>query len=141
MSETQISASCHCKSVNITLPVKPNYINDCNCSLCSNSGAIWGYYKNHEVVITGETIAYTRIDRNNPTVQAHSCKICSATTHWTLTEAFAAQNKDTNAPYDTGINMRLFDDDALIGCELRFPDGKAWDGITPYTYRKDSIIL
>lgn len=141
MSETRISASCHCQSVNVTVNAKPEYINDCNCSLCSNSGAIWGYYKADDVVITGDTVIYVRADRSNPAVQAHSCKICSATTHWTLTEAFAAQNKDVSREFDMGINMRLFDDGALIGCELRFPDGKAWDGITDYTYRKDSIIL
>ncbi len=141
MSETRISGSCHCQSVNIIVNAKPDYINDCNCSLCSNSGAIWGYYKGDDIIVTGSTITYSRTDRPNPAVQIHSCKICSATTHWTWTETFAAQNKDINPPYDTGINMYLFNDDALTGCELRFPDGKAWDGITSYAYRKDSIIL
>ncbi len=140
MSETRISASCHCQSVNIIVSAKPEYINDCNCSLCSNSGAIWGYYKDKEVEIKGKTSIYKRADRENPAVQIHSCLNCSATTHWTLTPNFAAQTQN-NAEFNMGVNMRLFYSDDLKGTELRFPDGKAWDGLTPYTYRKDSIIL
>lgn len=138
MDKTIISASCHCQSVCISVATKPEYINDCNCSFCANSGAIWGYYDSSQVAIIGETISYCRSDRENPAVQIHSCKTCHATTHWTLTDGYKAQNKDADT---MGVNMRLWDEGLLSGVELRFPDGKAWDGVSEYGYRKDSVIL
>jgi len=138
MNDHKITASCHYQSVHITINAKPNYINDCNCSLCCNSGAIWGYYRHHEVKIKGATSTYKRTDRANAAVQIHSCKNCSATTHWTLTEDFLAQN---NSADNMGVNMRLFKAENLQGTELRFPDGRAWDGISDYSYRKKAIIL
>jgi len=137
-NSTKFLTSCHCKAVTIVIDRKPEFINDCNCSLCINTGAIWGYYKTNEVTISGLTQKYQRSDRKEPTVQSHFCVNCGATTHWTLTDSFLTQNVDAN---NMGVNMRLFDDNILKNIELRYPDGKGWDGKIPYTYRKNAIIL
>lgn len=133
-----LSAACHCGAVNIQVSHPPEYLNDCNCSLCRSAGALWGYYLIADVAITGETQSYTRADKTSPAVQLHFCRDCGTTSHWTLTETYVLE---TGVSGHMGVNMRLFDESDLIGVELRFPDGKAWSGDGDYTYRKAPVIL
>jgi hypothetical protein len=132
------TASCHCHAVKIVLNHKPDFINDCNCSLCSKAEAIWGYYHPRDVQISGETGSFTRVGLPNPAVEIHFCKGCQTTTHWVLTETY----KQGSGVTDTmGVNMHLFDESELQGVELRFPDGKAWFGEGEYGYRKKPVII
>ncbi len=131
-------AQCHCAKVGIKLTHRPEYINDCNCSLCRKSGGLWGYFSCADVTVTGETQPYSRKDRDEPAVQIHFCKLCSSTTHWTLTPAFLKTHPDADR---MGVNMRLFEQDTLRGIELRFPDGKNWSGEGDYRYRKAPLIF
>ena len=136
--QQKLKANCHCGGVALTLAKRPDFINDCNCSLCSASGAIWGYFSCEEVEVTGPTQTYRRQDYQTPAVQLHSCETCGATTHWTLTEEFL----DANGPADRmGVNMRLFDFAKLAGVIVRFPDGRGWDGKSDYGYRRADLIL
>jgi hypothetical protein len=119
-----LEGTCHCGSVRLTLVRPPDYINECNCSLCRKLGACWGYCEAAAVTIGGSTATYLRHDVVEPTVGAHFCTTCGATTHWKLTPFAAAKF----AVDRMGINMRLFTPEALAGIELRFPDGAAWTG-------------
>ena len=133
-----IKAQCHCGQVQIELTHKPDYINDCNCSLCSAAGAIWGYYEGAAVRITGDRSTYVRADYPLAAVAIHSCTRCGTTTDWTITEKYQAEK----GPMDRcGVNMRLFDPGLLEGVEVRFPDGRAWTGEEDYGYRRDPIIM
>ena len=133
-----LTAECHCGSVKIALRRRPDYMNDCNCSLCSKSGAIWGYFSCADVSVTGPTRTYSRRDRDLAAVQIHFCPDCGTTTHWTLTDAYV----EKAGPVDRmGVNMRLFDFDELTGVEIRFPDGKNWPGEGDYDYRRAAVIL
>jgi hypothetical protein len=121
-----VKGYCHCGAVTLKLVGKPDYLNDCNCSLCAKHGVLWGYFEPEDVMIVGNTAAYTRSDREQPTVRVHFCSICGCTTHWTPTP---------HIPQDMmGANMRLFDPAELAGIELRFPNGRDWDGLTDYGY-------
>lgn len=40
-----------------------------------------------------------------------------------------------------GVNMRLFRGEALVGVEVRFPDGAAWSGEGDYAYRRPSFVV
>ena len=131
-------ASCHCGRVQLRIAHQPEFMNDCNCSLCGKAGAIWGYYAADEVEVVGETQGYSRSDYPNPAVRIHFCGNCGVTTHWTLTESFAAENP--NEAGRMGINMRLFDDAAKAGVELRFPDGAAWDGEGAYGFVREAVV-
>jgi hypothetical protein len=123
-----IKAQCHCGAVQIELSGKPAYMNDCDCSLCRKSGAVWGYYAAREMIVRGATQTYTRADMPDPAIHLHFCATCGSVTHWTLAAAYQAQHPDVDR---AGVNMRLLDDGrALAGVELRFPDGRAWDGST-----------
>jgi len=135
-------ASCHCGRVQLRIAHRPDYMNDCNCSLCAKAGAVWGYCAPEEVEVRGETPAaikgYVRGDYPDPAVRVHYCGHCDVTTHWTLTESYAAAH-----PEDAdvmAVNMRLFDDAAKTGVELRFPDGAAWDGEGDYGYVREAVV-
>ncbi len=125
--------SCHCGLVTLTLAVKPDYLNDCNCSLCSKRGAIWGYLATEAVALEGETDFYVRGDRENPAVRVHFCGICGCTTHWSPMPLFPQELM--------GVNVRLFDPVDLKGLTLNFPDGANWDGQAPYAMRKPAECL
>ena len=136
---SQLSASCHCGAVHIQIPNAPDYINECNCSLCDSHGVWWGYYPPGEVVVTGATQVYTRVDREEPAVTLHFCGTCGCTTHWLLTEAHVQKSGGANDRM--GINMHLFDRADLAGVELRFPDGANWEGAGPWGFVKEAVVL
>lgn len=128
-----MTGGCHCGAVNISLRTKPDYVNDCNCSLCSSVGALWGYFAPSDLTVEGATHRYTRVDRAQPGVAIHFCANCGATTHW-LPLPHVSQTV-------VGANMRLFDPAYLVGVELRFPNGRAWDGLSDYGYVRDHSVL
>lgn len=119
------------------LKTRPDYINECNCTLCSKSGARWGYFHPSEVDIEGATATYSREDKGNPVVQIHFCAKCGSTTHWTLTSAGVAMLGNTRM----GVNMRLADEKELAGIELRFPDGRSWSGQGEFGYVSEPRII
>lgn len=132
------SATCQCGSVKITLGHKPDFINDCNCSLCTCATGAWGYFNTDHVRVTGQTKPYVRPDRPNPIVELHSCVICGDTTHWHITAGYKQSPSVTD---QMGVNMRHFAATDLVGVEVRFPDGKAWSGEGDYTYRQPHEII
>ena len=137
-SEKQMTGSCICGAVRVTIDAKPPFIHDCNCSLCRKSGAAWGYFATSCVSVMGETLPFMRRDKDTPIVAVHACRACAATTHFALTTAYKGQNPLVDL---LGVNMRLFDPDELQGVEVRYPDGKAWSGQGPYGYRREAMAI
>lgn len=139
MTETSLHSGCHCRTVRITLAHQPDYLNDCDCSLCASHGVLWGYFDPAHVAIAGETKVYVRADIAEPAVALHFCGACGSTTHWTALPAFVARHP--GLPPRMGVNMRLFGPEAVAGLELRFPDGRGWKRAGAFAYRKPSIWL
>ncbi len=133
-----LEANCLCGAVRLALETQPEFINDCNCSLCRKTGGAWGYYLSSAVTITGKTVHLTREDMEKPAVEIHSCAHCFTTTHWTLTQSFKEQN---GGPERVGVNMRLFETQDLYGVEVRFPDGENWPGEGEYGYRRPAFVI
>lgn len=133
-----MQASCLCGAVRVSLARKPEYINDCNCSLCRRAGGAWGYYSNQDVNISGETSYFLRSDIENPAVAAHFCPSCGTSTHWALSEAYQRANPGLDR---VGVNMKLFAPKDLIGIEIRFPDGDGWTGKRPPGVRREPVLM
>lgn len=133
-----LSATCHCGGISVTVPAQPAYINECNCSLCDSHGIWWGYYAPAEVEVSGVTQSYARADKADPVVRLHFCGTCGCTTHFRTMDGFAER---TGVADVMGVNMRLFDREALRGVELRYPDGKGWDGVGQWGFVKEAVIL
>jgi hypothetical protein len=133
-----MTANCLCGAVSVTIEAKPEFIHDCNCSLCRKAGAAWGYFNSTSATITGETASFIRRDKKTPGAEVHSCKICAATTHFVLTKSFREQNESADL---VGVNMRLFDPEELKGVEVRFPNGRDWPGEGPFGYRRTAMTI
>jgi hypothetical protein len=133
-----LKASCHCGAVQIGISAKPEYLNECNCSLCHSHGVWWGYFTPAQVQVAGETKIYARADREEPAVNLHFCVTCGCTTHWTLTPVFT---RNTGIDDRMGVNLRLSDRAALAGIELRYPDGAHWDGVGQWDFVREAEKL
>ena len=132
-----LKLSCLCGSVRLTVQKPPEFINECNCSLCSKSGARWGYFHPSEATVAGATKGYSRLDKGDPAVEVRFCPTCGSTTHWVLTESGVARFGDVRM----GVNMWLADGRDLAGIELRFPDGRAWTGAGDYGYVREAWVI
>jgi hypothetical protein len=132
-----LNLSCPCGQVRIEIAKRPDFINECNCTLCSKAGARWAYFHPLDVGIEGTTKGYSREDKEDPAVEIHSCANCGSTTHFILTPS--AISKFGNV--QLGVNVRLVDEKDLAGIELRYPDGLAWSGKGDFGYVRDARII
>src|SRR5215469_15043803 len=101
-----LKLSCLCGQVTIEAGRKPDYINECNCTLCSKSGARWAYFHPSEVSVEGPAQGYCREDKDDPATEIRFCAKCGSTTHFTLTRS--AQSRFGNT--QMGVNMWLADE-------------------------------
>lgn len=132
-----LELSCLCGQLRIQIKTKPAFINECNCLLCSKTGARWSYFHPADVSVEGAALSYCREDKDDPAARIHFCGKCGSTTHFTLTES--AISKFGNV--QLGVNMRLADESALSGIELRYPDGRAWPGAGDFGYVQEARII
>lgn len=132
-----LKLSCHCGQVRIELNKQPDYVNECNCTLCSKSGARWAYFHPSEVGVEGATKGYSRDDKEDPAAEIQFCANCGSTTHFVLTKS--AVEKFGNSMM--GINMLLADEKDLSGIELRYPDGQSWSGDGEFSYVREARIF
>lgn len=112
-------ANCHCGAIGLTVPSGPDYLIDCNCSICRRYGILWALYESTNVEISGHpegTVAYIWGERS---IQTMHCRICGCVTHWEpLTSAAGTR---------FGVNMRNFESPVSAGVEVRKFDGaKSW---------------
>lgn len=132
-----IKLACLCGQIRIAITKTPDFINACNCTLCSKSGARWAYLHPSEVSVDGRTTGYSRDDKDDPGAEIQFCATCGSTTHFILTESAVA--KFGNGMM--GVNMQQADEDDLAGIELRYPDGRAWSGEGDFGYVREARIL
>ena len=116
----ELVARCHCGRATIRLPRKPDYVNHCNCSLCTTTGW-WGiYYASDELEIAGEFDEYVREDLppGETFLKVLRCANCGSPTHW---------EPLSEPPHERmGVNARLVDPALLDGVEVRQIDGRSW---------------
>ena len=132
-----LNLACLCGQIRIELGKRPDFIHECNCTLCSKTGARWGYFHPSEVSVEGSTLGYSRRDRDDPNAEIRFCPTCGSTTHFVLTESAVARFGDSLM----GVNMWLADEASVAGIELRFPDGLSWPGEGDFAYLRPARIL
>jgi hypothetical protein len=132
-----LELSCHCGQVHVHLEKPPPYVNECNCTLCRKTGALWGYFHPSQVRVEGTGSGYSRADRDDPGALIHFCAKCGCTTHFTLTPSAVAKHGNTLM----GVNMRLAEESELPGVEVRYPDGRAWNGEGEIRYLREARVL
>lgn len=132
-----LNLSCHCGQIRVQTNKPPDYIHECNCTLCRKAGARWGYFHPSEVSVEGAAEGYCREDKNEPAALLRFCATCGSTTHFVLTESAVAKHGNVVM----GVNMRLADEHDLAGIELRYPDGRAWSGEGDFGYVREARII
>lgn len=132
-----IKLSCLCGAVQVETAKRPDYVHECNCTLCTKTGARWGYFHPSEVTVTGETAGYSRQDKAEPAADVRFCPTCGSTTHFTLTADVAAKLGNVML----GVNLRLADEADLAGIELRFPNGRTWAGAGAFSYVREAEVI
>ena len=97
-----IRASCHCGAVRFEIADPPEWVLDCNCTLCRKYGGLWTYFRGPEgqakllsVPAADATDIYTWQDGD---IAVHRCKTCGCVTH-------LAAAKET-PPVIFGVNCR-----------------------------------
>jgi hypothetical protein len=132
-----VKLSCLCGQLRVETSKRPDFVNECNCSLCAKSGAQWGYFHPDEVRVEGDAQGYSRSDKDEASAELRFCPSCGVTTHYVLTESAVAKHGNVVM----GVNMRLADPADLAGVELRFPDGRAWDGASAFGYLREAVVI
>src|SRR5882724_9704677 len=133
-----LTLSCICGGIRIEVAKRPDYIHECNCTLCSKAGARWGYFDPSEVSVAGDAKGYRRDDKDDPNAEVRFCPTCGATTHFVLTQSAVSRFGGNSV---MGVNMWLANAQDLAGIELRYPDGEAWSGQGPFGYVRDARII
>lgn len=111
-------AACHCGRATIRLARSPDYVSECNCSLCAKTGFRGIYYASNELEIAGAFDEYVREDIDEPCLKTLRCRTCGIATHW---------EPLTPPPHARmGVNARLLDPASLAGVEVRQIDGASW---------------
>jgi len=80
-----IRAACHCEAVRFEIEGPPEWVLDCNCTVCRRYGALWTYFNEpggQERLLMkpepGTTDAYTWLEGD---LAFRHCKVCGCVTH------------------------------------------------------------
>ena len=80
-----IRAACHCEAVRFEIASPPEWVLDCNCTLCRKYGALWTYFRGPEGQAKllakpdpAATQTYTWLDGD---IAFHRCKTCGCVSH------------------------------------------------------------
>ena len=115
-----IKSRCHCGAIQLSVPVAPTQLTDCNCSICRRIGALWAYYPVDQVQVTGHTEDTAEYVWGGKTLRIVRCKHCGNVTHWEPLQP-AAESK-------MGVNARLLENPALTAAAVvrRFDGADTW---------------
>ena len=113
-----IQLSCHCGQVELRLAHSPEYLTQCNCSLCERYGALWAYYVPDQVSVKGPSDQLQTYCQGDKTLDLHFCKTCGCVTHWA---PLIAQDIPK-----MGVNMRLCDLDQRQAWPIKTLNGRAF---------------
>ena len=108
-----IGASCHCGAVTLAIDLPPEWVADCNCSICRSYGVLWAYYRASDVRVAA-SVPIDVYSWGAETLRFHRCSECGCVTHWTKVDPAIDR---------IGINARLMPPDILAAARIRRLDG------------------
>jgi hypothetical protein len=109
-----IEGSCHCGAVVFRITNPPQWLTECNCTLCRRVGALWAHVDISEVEIISDAGATTSYIQGDKTLATHTCNTCGCTTHWENLTPGTASHMAVNfrmcSPVDVSrLPIRKFD--------------------------------
>ncbi|KAK3678047.1 hypothetical protein LTR78_002142 [Recurvomyces mirabilis] len=113
-TDTPMTATCHCKTVAVTVPKKPELINECQCTVCRSYRAGWAYYTVEGVSIPKlkDLKKYSRKDVGKPNNVFCFCPECYCLVCWWPADA-------SDPKGEVGINTTFWDPKDLEYVERR----------------------
>lgn len=114
----EVEASCHCGAVKFVLAVAPDWVTDCNCSICRRYGVLWSYYRLNQVRFEPSPPRTDTYSWGRRGIVFHRCADCGCVTHWSSVDP----NRDR-----MGVNARLLDPAVWKAAQVEYLDGAAWD--------------
>lgn len=94
-----LRAACHCTAVRFELAAAPEWVLDCNCTLCRRYGGLWIYPGADEVTFVQGAEATETYVWGDRMLAFHRCSVCGCVTHM--------MQLDTDPPTVYGVNARL----------------------------------
>ena len=114
-----LSAICHCGRIRIEVAGPPEFLVDCNCSICRRYGALWAFYELRGSRIEGAAEHADGYIWGRRTISTFHCRQCGCVTHW--------EPLDINSDSKFAINARLLDPSSVSGVRVRRFDGaESW---------------
>ncbi len=75
-----VRAACHCTTVRFELAAMPEWLLDCNCTICRRYGAMWAYPEPSEVRFVSGAEATDTYAWGDRMLAFHRCKECGCVT-------------------------------------------------------------
>jgi hypothetical protein len=95
-----MKVACHCGAVQFEISEEPEWVLDCNCTICRRYGALWSYYRGADQAklirkpAPGSTQTYEWGDHD---IATHRCRTCGCVMHMELVATHEI----------LGVNMRM----------------------------------
>ena len=112
-----MEATCHCKSVRLTIKYKPEFLLSCNCSICHRYGALWTYSTPDQIKVECNEHKTKPYVFGKETKAFHHCENCGCVTHYVRTTA------EADGRHRTAINLRMSDPDLILDLPMVQFDG------------------
>jgi hypothetical protein len=110
-----MKGSCHCGAVRFTLKHKPEWLTECNCSICRRIGVLWAHAAIDDIEIQCDEGATSSYIQGDKTLATHTCKCCGCTTHWESLQPEESPNM--------AVNCRMLEREELKDIRIRQFDG------------------
>jgi hypothetical protein len=98
-----IRAACHCEAVKFEISEPPEWVLDCNCTLCRRYGVLWSYYHppagQAKLLMQPDPAASETYSWGDRGIAFRRCKTCGCMTHM--------QTTDIDPPMIFGVNARM----------------------------------
>ncbi len=97
-----IRTACHCGAVRFEISEAPQWVLDCNCTLCRRYVALWSYYRGDNQAKLLKKPAEDATDVytwNDSQIAFHRCRTCGCMTHMAALDPYP--------PLIFGVNMRM----------------------------------
>ncbi len=108
-----LSGSCHCGAISFTAPA-PEWLTDCNCSVCRRNGGLWAHFSPRDVKLKCEPERTVRYVWGDKMLTLISCATCGGTTHWEPIDPTLDR---------MAVNARMCDPGDIAGIRIRRFDG------------------
>jgi hypothetical protein len=98
-----IRAACHCGAVKFEIAEPPEWVLDCNCTICRRYGALWTYFEGADqakLLMKPDPEATQSYLWNSEQIAFQRCKVCGCVTHMMITH-------HPDPTFIFGVNARM----------------------------------